>query len=74
MTAYWQRSTNWLMIGQFSSIGSLGAKSEAWLRGEFLQISIFGVADVRISLEGCKAGGSLPSSDSNHQKKLYLQS
>lgn len=81
---------NWPVIGQFSSIGSLGAKSEAWLQGEFLQslgttpkrFAAFTkpplklvfpcVDDVRNSLEGYRAGGSLPYSDSTHQKQLYL--
>jgi len=28
---------NWPVIGQFSSIGSLGASADGWLRGEWLE-------------------------------------
>uniref|UniRef100_T1KMU2 Aprataxin and PNK-like factor PBZ domain-containing protein n=1 Tax=Tetranychus urticae TaxID=32264 RepID=T1KMU2_TETUR len=66
----------------------VGTKSEAWHQGEFLlgttpkRFTAFAkpplklvfpcVEDVRNSLEGYKAGGSLPYSDSTHQKQLYL--
>lgn len=81
---------SWPVLGQFSSIGTLGQKPEAWLLGEFLQSMrslprrsviptqtplklVFPcVEDVRYSLEGYEAGGSLPYSMKTHQKQTYL--
>ena len=80
----------WPVICQFSSIGSLGAKPESWLIGEFLKsfttLSLSGpvlassslklifpcVENVRQSLEGYRAGGSLPYSIKTHSKQEYL--
>jgi len=30
-------ASSWSVIGQFSSIGRLGANANTWLRGEFMQ-------------------------------------
>lgn len=81
----------WPVIGQFSSIGSLGLDKTKWLAGEFQQtLTTLGksslrqdppvhlvypsVDDVRNSLEGYPAGGSLPYSIQNAQKQLWLHS
>uniref|UniRef100_A0A914MLZ9 PLD phosphodiesterase domain-containing protein n=1 Tax=Meloidogyne incognita TaxID=6306 RepID=A0A914MLZ9_MELIC len=74
-------------IGQFSSIGSLGAKAETWLSDEFL-CSLSGsnsllppsslkliyptVENVRQSLEGYAAGFYLPYLFKNHIRQNYL--
>uniref|UniRef100_A0A183C2V1 Tyrosyl-DNA phosphodiesterase n=1 Tax=Globodera pallida TaxID=36090 RepID=A0A183C2V1_GLOPA len=75
-------------VGQFSSIGSLGARPEAWLCDEFLTSLSGGksmlsasalkliyptVENVRDSLEGYAAGLSLPYSSQTHRKQPYLK-
>lgn len=80
----------WPVLGQFSSIGTLGAKPDNWLSGEFLlsmkslprklasitptplKLIFPCVEDVRNSLEGYEAGGSLPYSMKTHIKQPYL--
>ncbi|XP_057293372.1 tyrosyl-DNA phosphodiesterase 1-like [Hydractinia symbiolongicarpus] len=80
----------WPVIGQFSSIGSLGAESSSWLTSEWLdslstckdrmstgrsQLKlIFPTGNnVRNSLEGYSAGGSLPYSVQTAMKQRYLK-
>lgn len=81
----------WPIIGQFSSIGSLGANPNQWLTGEFLsslsavkkspasvkanclKLIYPTVDNVRISLEGYPAGGSLPYSNKVAQKQTWLR-
>lgn len=83
-------TSNWPVIGQFSSIGSLGAEDK-WLCSEWLTslATVKGsnliskniplklifpcVENVRISLEGYPAGGSLPYSSSVAKKQSYLK-
>ncbi|NWH73061.1 TYDP1 phosphodiesterase, partial [Piaya cayana] len=85
---------SWPLVGQFSSIGSLGADESKWLFSEFQQSlvatgnSVTGlhkcdvpvhlvyptVNNVRESLEGYPAGGSLPYSIQTAQKQLWLHS
>ncbi|XP_035693489.1 tyrosyl-DNA phosphodiesterase 1-like [Branchiostoma floridae] len=83
----------WPVIGQFSSIGSLGADAQKWLCGEWLsslaavkgkpslmmgtrqpqlQLIYPSVNNVRTSLEGYPAGGSLPYSINTARKQPYL--
>ncbi|CAN9506864.1 unnamed protein product [Ophioblennius macclurei] len=79
----------WPVIGQFSSIGSMGLDKSKWLMREFQRtLSTLGksslgshppmhllypsVEDVRTSLEGYPAGGSLPYSIQTAQKQLWL--
>ncbi|XP_068612867.1 tyrosyl-DNA phosphodiesterase 1-like [Brachionichthys hirsutus] len=81
----------WPVIGQFSSIGSMGLDKTKWLAGEFqrtmttlgksalrsdppLYLVYPSVEDVRTSLEGYPAGGSLPYSIQTAQKQLWLHS
>ncbi|KAM9860883.1 tyrosyl-DNA phosphodiesterase 1 [Aulostomus maculatus] len=81
----------WPVIGQFSSIGSMGLDKTKWLAGEFqrtlttlgksshrsdppLHLLYPSVEDVRTSLEGYPAGGSLPYSIQTAQKQLWLHS
>ncbi|XP_068169730.1 tyrosyl-DNA phosphodiesterase 1 [Antennarius striatus] len=81
----------WPVIGQFSSIGSMGLDKTKWLAGEFqrtmttlgksslrsdppLHLVYPSVEDVRTSLEGYPAGGSLPYSIQTAQKQLWLHS
>ncbi|XP_054626528.1 tyrosyl-DNA phosphodiesterase 1 isoform X3 [Dunckerocampus dactyliophorus] len=81
----------WAVVGQFSSIGSMGADKSKWLAGEFQRtLTTLGksslrpdppvhllypsVEDVRTSLEGYPAGGSLPYSIQTAQKQLWLHS
>nr|XP_057934812.1 tyrosyl-DNA phosphodiesterase 1 isoform X2 [Doryrhamphus excisus]XP_057934813.1 tyrosyl-DNA phosphodiesterase 1 isoform X2 [Doryrhamphus excisus]XP_057934814.1 tyrosyl-DNA phosphodiesterase 1 isoform X2 [Doryrhamphus excisus]XP_057934815.1 tyrosyl-DNA phosphodiesterase 1 isoform X2 [Doryrhamphus excisus]XP_057934816.1 tyrosyl-DNA phosphodiesterase 1 isoform X2 [Doryrhamphus excisus]XP_057934817.1 tyrosyl-DNA phosphodiesterase 1 isoform X2 [Doryrhamphus excisus]XP_057934818.1 tyrosyl-DNA ph len=81
----------WAVVGQFSSIGSMGADKSKWLTGEFqctlgtlgksslspdtpLHLLYPSVEDVRTSLEGYPAGGSLPYSIQTAQKQLWLHS
>ncbi|XP_061602938.1 tyrosyl-DNA phosphodiesterase 1 [Cololabis saira] len=81
----------WPVIGQFSSIGSMGPDKSKWLCGEFQRtLSTLGksslrpdpsmhllypsVDDVRTSLEGYPAGGSLPYSVQTAQKQTWLHS
>ncbi|XP_030071130.1 tyrosyl-DNA phosphodiesterase 1 [Microcaecilia unicolor] len=82
---------SWPVIGQFSSIGSLGADQSKWLCSEFreslitqggvkslskhetpLHLVYPSVNNVRTSLEGYPAGGSLPYSIETAQKQLWL--
>ncbi|XP_031165340.1 tyrosyl-DNA phosphodiesterase 1 isoform X1 [Sander lucioperca] len=81
----------WPVIGQFSSIGSMGLDKTKWLKGEFqrtmttlgksslrsdppMHLVYPSVEDVRTSLEGYPAGGSLPYSIQTAQKQLWLHS
>ncbi|KAM7016010.1 tyrosyl-DNA phosphodiesterase 1 [Tautogolabrus adspersus] len=81
----------WPVIGQFSSIGSMGLDKTKWLAGEFqrtmttlgksslrpdtpMHLLYPSVEDVRNSLEGYPAGGSLPYSIQTAQKQLWLHS
>ncbi|XP_031704328.1 tyrosyl-DNA phosphodiesterase 1 [Anarrhichthys ocellatus] len=81
----------WPVIGQFSSIGSMGVDKTKWLTGEFqrtmttlgksslrpeppMHLVYPSVEDVRTSLEGYPAGGSLPYSFQTAQKQLWLHS
>ncbi|XP_019407940.1 PREDICTED: tyrosyl-DNA phosphodiesterase 1 isoform X1 [Crocodylus porosus] len=85
---------SWPVIGQFSSIGSMGADQSKWLCSEFQESLVpLGnrtktlarhdipvhlvyptVDNVRQSLEGYPAGGSLPYSMQTAQKQLWLHS
>ncbi|XP_051833376.1 tyrosyl-DNA phosphodiesterase 1 isoform X2 [Antechinus flavipes] len=85
---------SWPIVGQFSSIGSLGADESKWLCSEFKDsLVILGnhgknqgqhnvplhliyptVENVRNSLEGYPAGGSLPYSLQTAEKQLWLHS
>lgn len=83
-------SSKWPVIGQFSSIGSLGNDKDRWLCSEWLQSLatcsgnmmprpalhlLFPTVDnVRQSLEGYPAGGSLPYSSKTAVKQPYLTS
>lgn len=78
----------WPVIGQFSSIGSLGNDKDRWLCSEWLQslstcagsmsakpplhLVFPTVDDVRNSLEGYPAGGSIPYSSKTAAKQPYL--
>ncbi|XP_053553544.1 tyrosyl-DNA phosphodiesterase 1 [Bombina bombina] len=84
----------WPVIGQFSSIGSMGTDKTKWLHSEFLEsLTTFGkgvkslqkkdarlhliypsVDNVRTSLEGYPAGGSLPYGIQTAQKQPWLHS
>ncbi|KAM5339816.1 tyrosyl-DNA phosphodiesterase 1 [Glossophaga mutica] len=84
----------WPIIGQFSSIGSLGADATKWLCSEFketlatpgkdsgapgkgvapLHLIYPSVENVRTSLEGYPAGGSLPYSIQTAEKQDWLHS
>lgn len=85
------REESWPVIGQFSSIGSMGLDKTKWLTGEFqrtmttlgksslrsdppMHLVYPSVEDVRTSLEGYPAGGSLPYSIQTAQKQLWLHS
>ncbi|KAL3103747.1 hypothetical protein niasHS_001349 [Heterodera schachtii] len=83
-----ERQRHKTFVGQFSSVGSLGARPEAWLCDEFLTSLSGGrsmisasslkliypsVENVRRSLEGYAAGLSLPYSSQTHQKQTYLK-
>ncbi|KAM4662871.1 tyrosyl-DNA phosphodiesterase 1 isoform 2-T2 [Discoglossus pictus] len=85
---------SWPIIGQFSSIGSMGADKTKWLHSEFreslktlgksvkslqksetpLHLIYPSVDNVRTSLEGFPAGGSLPYSIQTAQKQPWLHS
>ncbi|XP_041069779.1 tyrosyl-DNA phosphodiesterase 1 isoform X1 [Carcharodon carcharias] len=85
---------SWPLIGQFSSIGSLGADETKWLCSEFKEsLAALGksqrslssqqvplhlvyptVENVRTSLEGYPAGGSLPYAIVTAQKQPWLSS
>lgn len=88
-----EQASKWPVVGQFSSIGSLGASKENWLSVEFLQSLatvkgtssvplahvefklIFPTVDnVRTSLEGYPAGGSIPYSINVAKKQPWLHS
>ncbi|XP_060612854.2 tyrosyl-DNA phosphodiesterase 1 [Anolis sagrei] len=83
---------SWPVIGQFSSIGSLGDDQSKWLCSEFrdsftslgngrkaptnhdipIHLVYPTVENVRRSLEGYPAGGSLPYSIETAKKQLWL--
>ncbi|NXK77379.1 TYDP1 phosphodiesterase, partial [Amazona guildingii] len=84
---------SWPVVGQFSSIGSMGADGSKWLCSEFqeslvptgrsvtslkcdvpVHLVYPTVNNVRQSLEGYPAGGSLPYSIQTAQKQLWLHS
>ncbi|XP_072546363.1 tyrosyl-DNA phosphodiesterase 1 [Salminus brasiliensis] len=89
-----QNAGQWPVIGQFSSIGSMGLDKTKWLAAEFQRtLMTLGTAgssssspdtpmllvypsvdNVRTSLEGYPAGGSLPYSIQTAQKQLWLHS
>uniref|UniRef100_A0AAR2L1U5 Tyrosyl-DNA phosphodiesterase 1 n=1 Tax=Pygocentrus nattereri TaxID=42514 RepID=A0AAR2L1U5_PYGNA len=85
-----QNAEQWPVIGQFSSIGSMGLDKTKWLAAEFQRTlttlgkassssspgtSVYpSVDNVRTSLEGYPAGGSLPYSIQTAQKQLWLHS
>ncbi|XP_057638475.1 tyrosyl-DNA phosphodiesterase 1 isoform X2 [Chionomys nivalis] len=84
----------WPIVGQFSSIGSLGPDESKWLCSEFkesllalredgrtpgksaapLHLIYPSVENVRTSLEGYPAGGSLPYSIQTAEKQNWLHS
>lgn len=84
----------WPIVGQFSSIGSMGADQSKWLCSEFqetlvtlgkesrplgksaapLHLIYPSVENVRTSLEGYPAGGSLPYSIQTAEKQNWLHS
>lgn len=82
--------SDWPVIGQFSSVGSLGASSDAWLTSEWLTSlssskgSLSGKAklqlvypskeNVRHSLEGYPAGAALPYSIRTATRQPYFTS
>ncbi|NWW55158.1 TYDP1 phosphodiesterase, partial [Pedionomus torquatus] len=85
---------SWPVVGQFSSIGSMGVDGSKWLCSEFQESLVAAgsnvtsllkcdvpihlvyptVNNVRQSLEGYPAGGSLPYSIQTAQKQLWLHS
>ncbi|XP_063080161.1 tyrosyl-DNA phosphodiesterase 1 [Engraulis encrasicolus] len=83
-------SEEWPVIGQFSSIGSMGLDKTKWLAAEFqrtlttlgkshdrdppMQLVYPSVDNVRTSLEGYPAGGSLPYSIQTAQRQVWLHS
>uniref|UniRef100_A0A671LCI3 Tyrosyl-DNA phosphodiesterase 1 n=1 Tax=Sinocyclocheilus anshuiensis TaxID=1608454 RepID=A0A671LCI3_9TELE len=80
-----QNEERWHVLGQFSSIGSMGLDKTKWLAAEFQRtLTTLGkagkslvypsVENVRTSLEGYPAGGSLPYSIQTAQKQLWLHS
>ncbi|XP_036118694.1 tyrosyl-DNA phosphodiesterase 1 isoform X3 [Molossus molossus] len=88
------RAESWPIVGQFSSIGSMGADESKWLCSEFketlvtlgkesstpgknaapLHLIYPSVENVRTSLEGYPAGGSLPYSIQTAEKQNWLHS
>ncbi|XP_029806228.1 tyrosyl-DNA phosphodiesterase 1 isoform X1 [Suricata suricatta] len=88
------KGESWPIVGQFSSIGSLGADESKWLCSEFkeslvtqgqesrtpgkssapLHLIYPSVENVRTSLEGYPAGGSLPYSIQTAEKQNWLHS
>ncbi|XP_064148925.1 tyrosyl-DNA phosphodiesterase 1 isoform X2 [Loxodonta africana] len=84
----------WPIVGQFSSIGSMGTDESKWLCSEFkeslltlgkdgrtlgkstapLHLIYPSVENVRTSLEGYPAGGSLPYSIQTAEKQNWLHS
>uniref|UniRef100_A0A672Q5R3 Tyrosyl-DNA phosphodiesterase 1 n=1 Tax=Sinocyclocheilus grahami TaxID=75366 RepID=A0A672Q5R3_SINGR len=86
-----QNEERWHVLGQFSSIGSMGLDKTKWLAAEFqrtlttlgkegrrcahVHLPVYpSVENVRTSLEGYPAGGSLPYSIQTAQKQLWLHS
>ncbi|XP_076777540.1 tyrosyl-DNA phosphodiesterase 1 isoform X2 [Arvicanthis niloticus] len=85
---------SWPVVGQFSSIGSLGPDESKWLCSEFkesllaqreggrtpdksaapLHLIYPSVENVRTSLEGYPAGGSLPYGIQTAEKQRWLHS
>jgi len=81
---------SWPVIGQFSSIGSMGKDKDQWLCGELLtslaackgnvgprkmphfKLVFPSVDDVRCSLEGYPAGGSIPYQKATADKQPWL--
>uniref|UniRef100_A0ABI7XG90 Tyrosyl-DNA phosphodiesterase 1 n=2 Tax=Felis catus TaxID=9685 RepID=A0ABI7XG90_FELCA len=88
------KGESWPIVGQFSSIGSMGADESKWLCSEFkeslvtqgkesrtpgksaapLHLIYPSVENVRTSLEGYPAGGSLPYSIQTAEKQNWLHS
>ncbi|XP_022432007.1 tyrosyl-DNA phosphodiesterase 1 isoform X1 [Delphinapterus leucas] len=87
------KAESWPIVGQFSSVGSLGADESKWLCSEFkeslvtlgkesralgsavpLHLIYPSVENVRTSLEGYPAGGSLPYSIQTAEKQNWLHS
>lgn len=82
--------SDWSVVGQFSSVGSLGASSDAWLTSEWLtslssvqgfssakaklQLVFPSMENVRCSLEGYSAGDALPYSIDTAMKQPYFTS
>ncbi|KAK3538097.1 hypothetical protein QTP70_029793 [Hemibagrus guttatus] len=89
-----QDAKKWPVIGQFSSIGSMGLDKTKWVSAEFqrtlttlgksgksltvpetpLLLVYPSVNNVRTSLEGYPAGGSLPYSIQTAKKQVWLHS
>lgn len=79
-----EKPSSWPIVGQFSSVGSLGAQPTNWFTTEW-STSLAGrgargirliypcVNDVRDSLEGYAAGGCLPFSKRTADKQLWLR-
>lgn len=79
--------SNWKLVAQCSSIGSLGNSPESWLFGDFArslsETKIFGTYPVQViypsfnnvrqSLDGMAGGGCLPYQSSTHFKQLWLR-
>ncbi|KAM6202887.1 tyrosyl-DNA phosphodiesterase 1 [Rhynchocyon petersi] len=85
---------SWPVVGQFSSIGSMGSDESKWLCSEFkeslvtlgkesralgksaapLHLIYPSVENVRTSLEGYPAGGSLPYGIQTAEKQTWLHS
>ena len=81
---------SWPVVGQFSSIGSMGKDKDSWLCGELLtsfasckgntgprklpniKLVFPSVDDVRCSLEGYPAGGSIPYTKATADKQPWL--
>uniref|UniRef100_A0A8D0ZE70 Tyrosyl-DNA phosphodiesterase 1 n=1 Tax=Sus scrofa TaxID=9823 RepID=A0A8D0ZE70_PIG len=87
------KAESWPVVGQFSSISSMGADESKWLCSEFkeslvtlgkesrtpggavpLHLIYPSVENVRTSLEGYPAGGSLPYSIQTAEKQTWLHS
>uniref|UniRef100_A0A8C6MF93 Tyrosyl-DNA phosphodiesterase 1 n=1 Tax=Nothobranchius furzeri TaxID=105023 RepID=A0A8C6MF93_NOTFU len=77
----------WPVIGQFSSIGSMGADKTKWLAGEFQRtLTTLGKSSLHpsppihlvrselLSIQLAQSGGSLPYSIQTAQKQLWLHS
>nr|CAH8872742.1 unnamed protein product [Trichobilharzia regenti] len=76
--------SSWPVVGQFSSIGSLGSQPPAWFTTEWssslagrgargLRMIYPCVEDVRNSLEGYLAGGCLPYTKRTAEKQPWLR-